>query len=164
MNFITTVSSVALLLASSLSALIIRQPLNHFTTNAGQPLTIEVINDLNENYTSAEVSIASPTGNLVINVPVGTAQSVYLPCNVLGQTDIVARVGEVVSNRVLIMINPALPGYYYGNSCILPCQDACGPLACPPRASRRSRRGCGYYAEKAQEISEFKAEDFEQQQ
>lgn len=164
MKFAVTISSIALMLTSGLNALSIVQPTTGSTVNAGESLQIEVINDLGESYTNAELSIASPAGNLVINTIVGTPQSIYLPCNIIGQTSIVARTTEAVSNHVLIMVNPAIPAYPYIDPA---CGNPCGPIACPPRSSRssrRSRRGCGYYLQEASKPEEFKIEDFQQQE
>ncbi len=145
------------MLTSGLNALSLVQPTTGSTVNSGVPLLVEVVNDLGESYTTAEISIASASGNLVINVPVGTLQSFYLPCDILGQTSIVARTTEATSNRVLIVVNP---NYQYADVALVnPCLNPCGPIACPPRASRRSRRGCGFRAMDASSPVELKAED-----
>ena len=165
MNFIATISSLAIILTSAINALIVIEPTLGSSYSTGLPLNVEVINSAGETFETAEITIASASGNLAINVPVGNVQSIVLPCNIVGETTVVARAANAVSNIVLIMVNPAANNYPYANDgvglgCGVPCANPCGSGSIsyprPPRASCRSRRGCGHYAEAAESVSEFK--------
>lgn len=184
MKFIATISALALMLTSGLEALTIATPIDRSTFGVGQAIDVLVINDEGESFISASVTIASACGNLVTTIPVGTTQTIYLQCQgIVGETIISARSGNVQAENVHILISPVyntnLPyaagaGYPYaaGAGCGIPygagagCGSPCGPVACPPRrSSHRSRRGCGYYGtEEAVEVTEFSAENFEQEQ
>ena len=170
------ISAIALLFTSGLEALLISSPADRSTYGVGQPVEVLVVNDEGENYVSAAVTIASACGNIVANIPVGSTQTMYLPCSIKGETLVSARAGDAQAPNVHIMISPIYNTYPAGNIVPAPygypyaaevgCGAPCGPIACPPRTScRRSRRGCGYYgAEEANEISEFVAPQQEQEQ
>lgn len=177
MKFIATLSSIALLLTSGLEALLISSPASGSTYGISQPVDVLVINGEGESFVSASVTFASACGNLVTSIPVGTTQTIYLPCQIVGQTMVSARNGDVQAPNVLIIISPAYnTNIPYGYPCAaevgygLPygagCGSPCGPIACPPRhSSHRSRRGCGHYdAEEAVDVTEFMAEYFEEQE
>ena len=166
MKFATTVAAISLLFASALEALIISSPLAGSTYGIGSPVTVLVENEDQESYGSAVVTFASPCGSWVQTIPVGTEQTLYMPCNVVGQTTVAAQSGSAQAISVQIAISPAYNNYNYNNACGYGYGNACGPIACAPRASchRRSRRGCGYYAEEASSVSEFNPQDFEFEQ
>lgn len=168
MKVATTIAAISLLFTSAIEALIIASPLAGSTFGIGEPITVLVENENQETFVSASVTFASPCGSWVQTIPVGTAQTIYVPCNVAGQTTVAAQSGSIQADRVQIMISQA-----YNTNSPYPCADpylngcgygnVCGPNACPPRRSchRRSRRGCGYYAEEAGSINEFNANNFE---
>lgn len=179
-------SAIALMFTSGMEALTIESPSDRSTYGVGQEIDVLVVNNFDENFVSASVTIASACGNLVTTVPVGTTQRLFLPCQIVGDTIVAARVGDVQASNVHILVSPVynnnIPyaagamgcGYPYGADglgCRSPCDlgamgcgSPCGPIACPPRpACRRSRRGCGYYGiEEAHEVEEFNIQNFEQ--
>lgn len=185
MKFITTISALALLLTKGLEALTISSPSENSVYGTGQSIAVLVVNDSEESFVSASVTFASACGNIVMVVPVGTTQTLYLPCQIVGQTVVAARVGDTQAVSVNILVSPAyntnIPyaagagcGYPYAGEvgCGIPygagagCGSPCGPIACPPRrSSHRGRRGCGYYGtEEAVDVAEFVAEHFEQEE
>lgn len=171
MKVATTIAAISLLFTSALEALKISSPTAGSTFSAGSAITVLVENEASENFINALVTFASPCGSWVQTVPVGSAETIYVPCNVVGQTTVAAQSGNTKATSVQILISQA-----YNNCNPYPCADpllngcgyenACGPIACPPRPScrRRSRRGCGYYAEAADSIQEFNAQDSELEQ
>lgn len=159
MKVATTIAAISLFFTSALEALTIVSPAAGSTYGVGGPVSVLISNGLNETFTSALVTFASPCGNWIQTVPIGNTQIINLPCNVIGQTSVAAQSGVARSDNVLITISPVcnIPSPIPYAPCANPCMNPCGAVACPPRTScnRRSRRGCGYYAEDANSSEEL---------
>ena len=176
MKVAAAISVIALLFTSGLEALYIVSPVDKSIVTRGDQINILVENGVEENFVSAAVTIASACGNIVTNVPIGTTQTMFLPCQITGDTVVSAIVGDVRAPNVHIFVSPVyntnVPGYIPGAGCEYPyaagagCGSPCGPIACPPRPScRRSRRGCGYYgSEEAVDVTEFVVDEQSEQE
>lgn len=159
MKFVSTIAALAVFFTSALDALTITLPASGSTFFVGQPIQLLLTNGVNEAFTNALVTFASPFGSFVQNVAVGAEQTIYLPCEVNGSTTVAARNGITQALSVQIQINPApYTGYGnpYANPCVDPCVNPC-PNPCPRRSSRR---GCRFYSENGDNTAtEFKAEE-----
>lgn len=176
MKVTSAIAAISLLLTSACDALIIISPAAGSTYSVGSPINVLIENEGQETFTNAAVTFAAPCGSWVQTVPVGNTQIINLPCNVVGPTNVAAQSGTSRSNNIQILISP-IYNNLNPNPCIAPCANPCGPIACPPRANpcgpiacppraschRRSRRGCGYYAEEAMSVAEFNTQNFEEQ-
>ena len=150
------------MVVSGVELLTISEPLNGSTFGLNEPINLLISNDEGETFINAAVTFASPCGNIVSTIPVGTVQSIYLPCNVVGITTIAARSGATVASSIQIIISPAYnaaTGAIGGT--ITPYDIACGNPCGSRRSTRRScrSRGCDYYAEgSAEDVQEVAAE------
>lgn len=176
MKVATTIAAIALFLTSAIEALTIISPAAGSTYNLGQQIEILLQNDNQETDTSASITFASSCGSWVQTVPIGSTQIINLPCNVVGPTNVGAQTSSARASAIQINITPNYANNVYPNACGYPCANPCGypcanpcgspcgAIACPPRpCQRRSRRGCGYYAEEATSIEEFDAQQEQEQ-
>ncbi len=129
MQVFSTVAALAFL-ASAVNALVITLPTSGTTVT--NPVSILVENSEGETFPNVQVVFTSPCGSYTHVIPTGNKQSIYLPCEVTGPTNIVASVSQGSSASTQVIVNSALPPY--GAACGCPCADpllagGCGPYA-----------------------------------
>lgn len=171
MKVFSTVAALAFL-ATAANALEIVSPTTGSTIS--NPITVQVDNSEGESFTTVQITFASACGSYTRTIPTGFAQTLYLPCEVNGLTNIVASYSSGQTASVQVSVNPSGPvpfgaeGCGYNIGCEIPCASPCfSPAALPPiqatgpvgcaqpcvnpcgRLSRRSRRSrcsnpCGH--------------------
>jgi hypothetical protein len=175
MNFKSIISLVAFMVASGVELLTISEPINGATYGLNEPINVLISNDeeVGEAFVNAAVTFASPCGSIVSTLPVGTVQSIYLPCNVVGSTTVSARSGSTQASPVQIVISPVYnvdPATLgatvapYGAPCGNPCYQRNSCRRSLRSSCRRRVRGCGYYGEQAEDVQEFQDEALQAEQ
>lgn len=156
MHAFSLISALFLIAASAIQALTISSPANNGVFNRGSIISLLVVNDGSETFTTATVNFVSAGvvgGTFSQVVTVGSSLTLTLPSNLVGFTSLTAVSGATssatININILSFIPPYVPCY---NPCYNPCVRPCPPR-CPPRCRVPS---CRRYDENGAEIvSEF---------
>ena len=132
MQIFSTVAALAFL-ASAVNALTITTPVSGTTVT--NPIQVLVDNSVGESFTNVQITFASACGSFTRSIPVGFTQTICLPANIQGVTNVVASVSSGSSATAQVVINSVLP---YAGACASPCAAPCASPCADPYIG-----GCG---------------------